>query len=227
VSAPGGPVEPPPTAVARPSLPLPEKLRLPETWIDVSHLPHMDMGSGAPIWWGNLGMMVIEGTTFAVGIVAYLYLKTRETQWPPGRDEMPPLLWGSLTTAALVVIGGVARWVDFRVRDRRLPALRRGLFLVAAVGLVAAALRAGELAHLHFKWNSHAYGSAVWLLLVMHLLHVLTASVETTVTAAVLAIGPVQEKHLLDVRISCIYWYFVVLVWMPVYALVYLAARFL
>ena len=34
--------------------------------LDVSELPHGRMDSRALIWWGNLSMMTIEGTVFAL-----------------------------------------------------------------------------------------------------------------------------------------------------------------
>src|SRR5205823_819321 len=42
--------------------------------LDVSELPHGTADSRALLWWGNLGMMTIEGTMFAMMIATYLYL---------------------------------------------------------------------------------------------------------------------------------------------------------
>ena len=38
-------------------------------------------------------------------------------------------------------------------------------------------------------------------------------------------IGPIEEKRFVDVEENAVYWYFVVLAWLPIYALLYIAPR--
>ena len=40
-------------------------------------------------------------------------------------------------------------------------------------------------------------------------------------------VGPVEERRFVDVSEKSVYWYLVVLAWLPIYAVIYLAPRFL
>ena len=37
--------------------------------------------------------------------------------------------------------------------------------------------------------------------------------------------GPIEEKRFVDVSENSLYWYFVVLAWLPIYAVIYIAPR--
>jgi cytochrome c oxidase subunit 1/cytochrome c oxidase subunit I+III len=39
---------------------------------------------------------------------------------------------------------------------------------------------------------------------------------------ALLHRGPIEKKHLVDLEVNGIYWYFVVLSWLPIYVILYL-----
>lgn len=42
---------------------------------------------------------------------------------------------------------------------------------------------------------------------------------------ALLYIGPLESKRFVDVGENVLYWYFVVLSWLPIYAVIYIAPR--
>ena len=50
--------------------------------LDVSHLPTYAFGQRSLMWWGTAGMIVIEGTLFAIGLVTYFYLRGLAQHWP-------------------------------------------------------------------------------------------------------------------------------------------------
>ena len=58
--------------------------------LDVSQLAPGAFGSRSLLWWGTMGLVVIEGTMFALSIGAYFYLRTRSETWPP---NLPQGLW--------------------------------------------------------------------------------------------------------------------------------------
>jgi hypothetical protein len=51
----------------------------------------------------------------------------------------------------------------------------------------------------------------VWGVLGLHTLHGLFACGENLTIIAILLWGPVEEKHLVDVTVNGLYWYFVVI----------------
>src|SRR5207248_11298865 len=73
--------------------------------IDVSGLAPGGFGHRSLMWWGTLGIVLIEGTAFALTIAAYFYLRTRNPQWPPDGIAPPSLFWGTANVIVLVLSG--------------------------------------------------------------------------------------------------------------------------
>ena len=46
--------------------------------LDVAGLPTVVFGHRSLMWWGTLGVMAIEGTVFALAVMAYFYLRTQK-----------------------------------------------------------------------------------------------------------------------------------------------------
>ena len=68
-------------------------------------------------------------------------------------------------------------------------------------------------------------GSLVWLLMALHTTHLVTDTWDTTVLDVLFFTGPLEGKRYVDVSENALYWYFVVISWLPIYAVVYLAPR--
>ena len=196
--------------------------------LDVSALPTIAYGPRASIWWGVLGLVAIEGSALAIVGVSYLYLRQNFVAWPPPGTPLPAL--GAATGDLVVLLASI---VPMAIVDRLARAERRrpvaiGLGVMVLLGLASLALRALQFAGaLGCRWDSHAYGSVVWTLLGMHAAHVLTSTLENALLMAVLVVGPVERKDFVDAHVNAFYWYFIAAVWVPTYALVYLAPRFL
>jgi heme/copper-type cytochrome/quinol oxidase subunit 3 len=88
-------------------------------------------------------------------------------------------------------------------------------------------IRAYEFAHLNVMWDRDAYGSIVWLTLGLHTVHVVTDLLDSAVLAVLMFVGPVEEHRFVDVEENAVYWYFVVLTWLPIYGVIYWAPRVL
>lgn len=192
---------------------------------DLSTLPEMTFGQRNVIWWGNVAFMLIEGTAFVLGAGAYLYLRSRGGPWPPAGDARPDLFWSGLFIALLSLSMIPNLWVSRMARRCNGPAVRAGVMLMSALGVALTALRAVELAHMNVRWDADAYGSVVWLLMVLHTSHLLTDLGDTVVQGVWLythEIGPDQYSEIDD---NCSYWSFVVLAWPPLYLLVYWLPR--
>jgi cytochrome c oxidase subunit III len=192
---------------------------------DVSQLPNVSLGTDATIWWGNMLMFTIEGTMFAMVAVTYFYLRYQLEVWPPPGAERPGLLWPTLTTAALFAACAPGYWVDRAARRKDRRPFLPGVLAVVTLGVLALGARAMDFATLGFKWSEHAYGSIVWTALGIHTAHLAAATLESAVMGALLVIGPFRDKHLVDIRLTSSYWYFVTLAWLPFYAILTLAPR--
>lgn len=192
--------------------------------IDVSRLPEYAFGHRSLMWWGGASLMLMEGAMFALLIVSYLYLKGRSPEWPPGYFA-PVLFWGTLNTGILLV-STVPNYFAKKAAERLdLAKLRlwMGVALVFAIAFVV--VRVFEFGSLNVWWDSNAYGSIVWTLLGFHTLHLVTDVLDSIVLTVLLFTGPLQETHFTDAAENALYWYFVVISWLPVYACIYLAPR--
>ncbi len=189
--------------------------------IDVSELPHGTADSRALLWWGNLGMMTIEGTMFAMMIATYLYLRTVNLDWPPATVQPPALLWPTINLALLVlsVIPMIA--ADLAAKRENVATFQFGFAICVLVGIAAAIIRWRNLWYLGFKWSDHAYGSVIWTCIGLHSFHLLAATGETGLLLVYSFIRPLTKKQFLDIRCTAVYWYFVVISWLPFYFMIY------
>lgn len=192
---------------------------------NLAHLPESESGARHLVWWGNVGFMVIEGTGFALAAVAYLYLMTQASAWPPPGDPLPGLLWSGIFTAGLLLSAVPNLWVLRCAKAKDLTGVRWGTFAMAIIALLLFLPRAFEFAHLGVPWHRDAYGSIIWALLVLHTTHVVTDWFDTVVLGVWLFTHEVGDDQFADVEDNSNYWTFVILCWIPIYTLLYWLPR--
>jgi heme/copper-type cytochrome/quinol oxidase subunit 3 len=137
----------------------------------------------------------------------------------------PDLLWGTVNTAILL-LSCVPNELAKRAGERvDLRAVRLWLVVCLLFGVAFNAVRVVEFQHLNVRWDHDAYGSIVWMLLGLHTTHIVTDFLDSLVLAALMFIGPIEERRFIDVEENAVYWYFVVLAWLPIYGVIYWAPR--
>ena len=168
--------------------------------------------------------LLIEGTAFAFMIVIYFYLRSLAPTWPDS-GRAPDLLWGSVNLA-IIVASTLPNWLAQRAaQDRDHRAVRLWLYVCSAFGIALSGVRWLEFQALNVRWDEGAYGSVVWVLLGFHSFNLVTDVLDTFVLTAVTYAKPLEGKRFVDIAENCGYWYFVVLTWLPIYAVVYFGAR--
>lgn len=194
--------------------------------LDVSDLKHTAFGVRSLIWWGTFGLIVIEGTMFAIIVASYFYLRTRTTEWPPGVNN--PTLWPGTVNLLIFLASAVPnQWLKKSAEKLDLRAVRIGLLIVSLVAVLNLVIRVFEFPALQCMWDTNAYGSVVWTLLGLHTIHLLTDGFDTWVLTVLMFSGPIQRKRFVDVSENADYWWFVVLTWVPIYLVIYWAPRWL
>ncbi|HSC65665.1 MAG TPA: cytochrome c oxidase subunit 3 [Caldimonas sp.] len=193
--------------------------------LDVSGLASFGFSHSSLMWWGTAGLMAIESTVFAIAVVMYFYLRSQADVWPLSAPA-PELGWGTINTIILI-LSVVPNHLAKRAAER----LDRGgvqlwLSICLLFALVFLGVRGLELSALNVRWDANAYGSIVWLLMMLHTVHLVTDAWDTTVLDVLFFSGPLEGRRYVDVSENALYWYFVVLSWLPIYAVVYLAPRF-
>ncbi|MBV9076965.1 MAG: cytochrome c oxidase subunit 3 [Methylobacteriaceae bacterium] len=189
--------------------------------IDLAHLPLHGRSTASPTWWGTLAFMLLEGSGFALAIAVYLYLLSNAPEWPigaPAPDLGPGIALTALLLASLVPNHLVARWA---AKDD-IRRTRIGLLVMCALGVAPCILRIFEFRALNVSWDDNAYGSILWLLLGLHTTHLLTDLGDTIVLTALMFTRHGRNRRRFgDVEDNAVYWDFVVLAWLPIFACIY------
>lgn len=194
--------------------------------LDVSEMPSFGFGHRSLMWWGTQGLMLVEGTVFALCVAAYFYLASQAQRWPP-TGPAPDWSWGTVHS----VIALISLWPNHRAKAaaERLDLKRVQLWMVLLLTIEFSmlAVRLMEFRHLNVAWDDDAYGSVVWMLMGLHTLHLITDTFDSAVLAVLTFTHRMEGKRYVDVSENALYWYFVVWSWLPIYAVVYGAPRWL
>jgi cytochrome c oxidase subunit III len=193
--------------------------------IDVSQLPSEGFGTASPTWWGTIGFMLIEGSSLLLCVMAYAYLSRRSPHWPPSGTPPPNLATGTVVAGALLLSLIPAMLLNRAAKSMDRGAVIRWLLIGTAVEAVILTLRGLELHALPMWWDGSAYGSAVWFTLGVHTTLLVLDFGETLVFGALFLQGPISKKHFADVADSVLYWFFVALMWVPLYFMLYVSPR--
>jgi cytochrome c oxidase subunit 3 len=189
--------------------------------IDVRQLPAYAFGRRDPLWWGIVMLMLIEGAGFLLLLGSYFYIRDLADVWPP--VPMTDTARGASAATMALLLASVlpCHRVNQAAYSGNLRRLRRWQLVTTAVTFVALASRALEFWALPVRWDQNAYGSLLWAFMVLHTTHLGTGAAENVVLSTLLFKGPVERKHLVDIEVNGMYWYFVVGAWVPVFAVFY------
>jgi cytochrome c oxidase subunit 3 len=188
-------------------------------------LPVHGMGLVGTPWWGMLCLIATEGILFAYLIFSYAYLGSQGYQaWPPTGG--PPSL--TLAIPATLLLVGSSFVLEYAKRRARKGAvgvarLALGMGILMGAGFVALSLK--EWADKPFKLSTDSYSSIYFVLTGTHLAHVaigLIALIVLLVWSLIGRVGPGHEQHR---TLVTLYWHFVDVVWLFVFATVYLSPR--
>jgi len=200
--------------------------------IDISDLPHHQFDTYDPVWWGNNLLLAIETSMFMILIATYFYLRQNFELWPPPVAQLtatlrplPMLSYGTAVTILLVFSCGPMILTDMGARRGSRFVCQVGLIICILCALAATILRGFEFSGVYFRWDSNAYGSVVWFLLGMHMMHLLILTTESVLLTVWIFIREFDMKHRVDIVTVAVYWYWVVAIWIVIYAIVYFTPR--
>ena len=200
--------------------------------IDISELPHHEFDTYDPVWWGNNFLLAIETSMYGILIATYFYLRQNFTEWPPPVAQLtatlkplPQLGYGTAVTI-LLLFGCIPMVLtDIAARRGNRAVSQIGLIVAVACGLAAVVLRGFEFSAVYFRWDSNAYGSVVWFMLGMHMLHLLVLTTEAILLMIWIFTREYDMKHRVDIVTVAVYWYWVTAIWLLLYAIIYFTPR--
>ena len=194
--------------------------------LDVSTLPSYAFGHQGLIYWGTTGYMVIEGSMMIMTVIAYFFLRTRSTEWPPSAPD-PDLTWATVNTALLLASAIPNHLTKRAAESFELGKIKVLLPICFLFGVAFVVVRVLEFTTLGVSWDTNAYGSIVWFILGLHTTHIVTDVVETGVLVPLMFTAHVEPKRFVDVSENALYWNFIIVSWLPIYVTLYFAPRWL
>jgi cytochrome c oxidase subunit III len=202
------------------------------TVIDISELPHHEFDTYDPVWWGNNLLLAIETSMFGILIATYFYLRQNFPLWPPPVAQLtatlrplPELTYGTANTILLLAACLPMITTDLAARKGNKALSQVGLIICIVCGFAAIVLRSFEFSAVYFRWDSNAYGSVVWFMLGMHMLHLCVLTTEAVLLAIWIFTREYDMKHRVDIVTLAIYWYWVAGIWLLLYAIIYFTPR--
>ena len=194
--------------------------------IDLEPLPTHGFGRRSLTWWGIVAFFLIEGTAFALALATYFYLMNQERSWPPVPILPPDLIAGTLFTV-VILLSEIPNTLAKKAAEAfDTAAVRRWLIVVSVIGTALLVIRAFEFNSMNVLWHDNAYGSVVWMLLVLHTTHIATDWVDTLVLTALMHTRyGTEARRFVDCSENAVYWRFVWLLWLPMYGVIYWLPR--
>jgi cytochrome c oxidase subunit 3 len=173
-----------------------------------------------------LGMLLFiasEVMLFGSFFTAYFFVRVvnNPPSWPPEGFHLPVFVAG-INSAILITSSFTMHWALTSIKRGNRAGLQAGLVLTFLMGLTFLATQVTEYARIGFAPHDNAFTTIFFSLTGLHGAHVfvgLTILLFATIRAFR---GHFSAEHHYGVEIPGIYWHFVDVMWVIVYATVYL-----
>jgi cytochrome c oxidase subunit 3 len=176
----------------------------------------------------TLGMLLFIGSEamlFGAFFTAYFFVRVvnplAPEHWPPEPYTFPVFV-ASVNTAILVTSSFTIHWATQSIKRGDRNGLRAGLVITILLGLAFLLTQAIEYAHVGFNTGDGAFASVFFGLTGLHGAHVAVGLTLLTIAAVRAFRGHFSPDHYHGVEIPGIYWHFVDVMWIIVWAAVYL-----
>ncbi|MFN2471315.1 MAG: heme-copper oxidase subunit III [Gaiellaceae bacterium] len=174
----------------------------------------------------TLGMLLFiasEVMLFGSFFTAYFFVRVAggTGAWPPGEFELPVFVAG-VNTAILVTSSFTMHWALQAIKRGNRAGLQAGLVLTLALGVTFLLTQAREYSRIGFAPHDEAFGTIFYGLTGLHGAHVFVGLSLLTMATVRAFRGHFTAEHHHGVEIPGIYWHFVDVMWIIVYATIYI-----
>jgi cytochrome c oxidase subunit I+III len=189
-------------------------------------LPILVTGVRSAPWWGMVFLVATVATALGSLIYSYFFIRLLSPDWPQDDLPLPDLFGPAAVYAALVASGAAHFWTAraFRLGSGA-TRIQMGLAASLALGLSFVAFNFINISLLPFAAQTNAYGSLFYVISVF--LNVV-ALVGAALIAAALIRMPCEHWDrqgfmALQMQMTSMFWYFVVVAGLVVFATLYLS----
>jgi cytochrome c oxidase subunit III len=143
--------------------------------------------------------------------------------WPPqGIDVFNPWHLPLLNTMILLTSGTTVTWAHHALLNNDREGLKMGLWATVILGALFTAVQAYEYGHAAFGFSGHIYGATFFMATGFHGFHVLIGTIFLLVCLIRAYKGHFTPKQHLGFEFAAWYWHFVDVVWLFLFAAIYL-----
>src|SRR5437764_8431517 len=180
---------------------------------------------------GVILFIVSEAVMFGAFFAQYFYNRVLSDSWPtqvglpPGFDRVPAFPLPVIMTVLLVASGFTAHWAQSAIRRDDRDQFQGWLIVTIVLGLSFLGAQAYEYTNFivneGFNITSGIYGTVFYSLTGLHGLHVTVGVLVLTGVLIRGFLGHFSSRSHFGVEGSVLYWHFVDVVWLALYATLY------
>ena len=179
-------------------------------------------------FWGFFEFTIYEsartGSTWDATNPLYADALAKFKDWPPvGVETFDPFHLPLINTLVLLLSGTTVTWAHHALQHNDRSGAKLGLLLTILLGMGFTALQVIEYSHAGFTYDGTLYGSAFFMATGFHGAHVVIGTIFLAVCLMRLMMGGMTPKHHLGFEFAAWYWHFVDVVWLFLFAFVYVA----
>lgn len=147
---------------------------------------------------------------------------SRFKDWPPvGVQTFDPFHLPLINTLVLLLSGTTVTWAHHALQHDDRSGAKLGLLLTILLGLAFTSLQVIEYSEAGFTFDGTLYGSAFFMATGFHGAHVVIGTIFLAICLIRLMMGGMSSKHHLGFEFAAWYWHFVDVVWLFLFAFVY------
>ncbi len=142
--------------------------------------------------------------------------------WPPvGVETFDPFHLPLINTLILLLSGTTVTWAHHALQHDDRSGAKLGLLVTILLGMAFTALQVFEYSHAQFSFDGTLYGSAFFMATGFHGAHVVIGTLFLIVCLLRMLAGGMSAKKHLGFEFAAWYWHFVDVVWLFLFAFVY------
>ncbi|MBK4736597.1 cytochrome c oxidase subunit 3 [Noviherbaspirillum pedocola] len=184
-------------------------------------LPVGSVGHRASGWWGMWTVIATEASLFAYLLFSYAYLASQaHGGFVP---EAPKFRLAGPNTVLLIASSFVLYWGESGIKKGKRGRLMAALALTFVMGAAFVGIQLIEWKGKTYGPSTDAYASSYFITTGFHMAHVVGGLLVIAVLFLWAAIGKFSHERHAAVSIGALYWHFVDVVWLAVFATFYVS----
>jgi cytochrome c oxidase subunit III len=171
---------------------------------------------------GMLLFIISEIMVFGAFFTAYFFIRIAQHEpWPAHGTKLPELVAG-VNTAILMSSSLTLHWAQTSIRNGNRRGLKAGILATFLLGCTFLFVQINEYANIGFAPQDHAQQTIFYSLTGLHGAHVFIGLILLLIVTVRAFRGHYSPEEHRGVEVPGIYWHFVDIMWLIVYATVYI-----